>query len=140
VIRQKITIPTQSGQHGDAVHERPQPRVGLSRGVVEDLPAQPDRAGPVADRGEGDVPQERHPVLVERDEADDDEEVEMRLDAAAGEQDESDGAEHQAAGDEERGPAAVGDEVAENQADQGGDHGLGRLHGGMAECQPEAHQ
>ena len=54
--------------------------------------------------------------------------------------DERRGAEDQAAGDEERGPAAVGDEVAENQADQGGDHSLGRLHGGMAECQPEAHQ
>ena len=127
-------------EHGDAVDERPEPGVLLRGGVVEDLPAEPDGADAVTKRGERDVPEERHPVLVERDEADDDEEVEVRLDAAAREQHEGDRAEHQAAGDEERGPAAVGDEVAENQADQGGDHGLGRLHGGVAECQPETHQ
>ena len=101
---------------------------------------QPDRADAVADHGEDDVPQERHPVLVERDEADDDEEVEVRLDAAAGEQHECDGAEHQPARDEERRPAAMADQVAENQAGQRGDHGLGGLDGGVAEHEREADQ
>jgi hypothetical protein len=35
------------------------------------------RADPVAEHGEDHVPQERHPVLIEGDEADHDEEVEV---------------------------------------------------------------
>ena len=69
-------------QHRHAVDQRPQPGVLLPLDVVEDQCLLPRRADPVADHGEDDVDEERRPVLVERDEADDDEEVEVRLDGA----------------------------------------------------------
>ena len=53
------------------------------------------------------VPDERHPVLVEGDEADEDEEVEVRLDRAVGQVHEGRRAVHEAGGDEEGGEAAV---------------------------------
>ena len=74
-------------QHRDAVDDRPQPRARLAGRVVEDQVACHSRADAVAEHGEDDVPEERHPVLVERDEADDDEEVEVRLDRAVGQPD-----------------------------------------------------
>jgi hypothetical protein len=89
--------------------------------VVEDQVADPEGAETVAEHGERDVPQERHPVLVERDEPDDDEEVEVRLDAARGEHHEADRAEDEAAGHGERREPARPQHVAEQEEDHGPD-------------------
>jgi hypothetical protein len=79
VNRQKTIIPVQAAStatpwRSDHSHGCWPPR------VVEDQGLLPRGADAVADHGEDDVDEERRPVLVERDEADDDEEVEVRLD------------------------------------------------------------
>ena len=87
-------------------------------GVVEHQVGLQRRAQPVADHGEADVEAERHPVLVEGDEADHDEEVEVRLDRPARDHHEGDRAVGQAGGVEHRGqPAPGAGRLAEGQQD-----------------------
>jgi len=90
-------------EHGDAVNPRPQPRVLLGRRVVEDQVGLQGRAEAVADDRDRDVDTQWHPVLVERDQADHDEEVEVGLDRAVRDHDECDRAVGQAAGVEHGG-------------------------------------
>ena len=110
-------------QHRHAVDHRPQPGVLLPLGVFEDQCLLPRGADPVADHGEDDVDEERRPVLVERDEADDDEEVEVRLDGAVREHDERRRAVDQPHRDgDRRGPPVVAQQVTEPHQRQRGDH------------------
>ena len=106
------------GQNGGAVDERPLPRVLLGRGVVEHQVRHEAGADPVAEHREHDVEQERHPVLIERDEPDDDEEVEVRLDRAVGEADERGRAVDQPERDERGGQPPGPHEVSDEQAGQ----------------------
>ena len=69
----------------ETVDQRPQPRRVLSGVVVEEQRRHQERAEAVAHGGEDDVDHERHPVLVQHQEADDHEEREVRLDVASGE-------------------------------------------------------
>ena len=125
-------------QHRDAVDERPEPRVGLCRGVVEHQRRQPHRADAVADDGEHDVQQERHPVLVERDEADDDEEVEVGLDAPAGDAHQRGRAPDQAGGDGSRPePPVVAQEAARARADHRDDEGDDERQRRVSEREPD---
>ncbi len=103
-------------QHGGAVNHRPGPRAVLPGGVVEDQLAAQAAADAVGQHGEHHVPDERHPVLVEGDEADEDEEVEVGLDHPAREVDEHGRAVDEARGDEERGQAAVDGQAGECHA------------------------
>ena len=107
------------GQHRHAVDDRPASTAGcwpawwLNMSVGRDGAAEP-----VRQHREHDVPEERHPVLVERDEADEDEEVEVGLDRAAGQVHQHRRAVHEAGGDEEGGDAAVPRHAGEHQAGQ----------------------
>ena len=71
---------------------------------------------------------EWHPVLVEGDQADEDEEVEVRLDRSARQVDQHGRTEHQARGDEERRQTAIARHPREDEAERGDRD----LEGGMA--------
>ena len=105
VKRTKSAHPDAGREHRDAVDERPGPRALLAGAVGEERGRQQPGADAVAEDGEQDVPEEQHPVLVERDEADRDEEVEVRLDGAVGEHHQRGRAGGQPGGDGERRPA-----------------------------------
>ena len=141
VNRQKSDHPGAGEQHRDTVDQRPQPRVRLSRGVVEDQRLLPRRADAVADHGEDDVEEERRPVLVERDEPDDDEEVEVRLDGAVREPDERRRAVDQPGGDGHGGRAPVtAQHVPEHHRGDRRDRDVHQGARRVAEHQPQRHQ
>ena len=71
-------------QQEPAVDARPEPGRGEGRRVVVDVGGKEHADDPVMQDDVGHGQQERHPVLVERENAHHDEEVEMHLDVAAG--------------------------------------------------------
>ena len=107
VTRQNNIIPTQANSTATPWISDHSHGLACPDGVVEDQVTLPRRPDAVADHREHDVQQERRPVLVERDEPDDDEEVEVRLDAAVGEGDQRGGAVHEAERHDDRRRAAV---------------------------------
>jgi hypothetical protein len=127
-------------QHRHAVDARPQPRLVLRRVVVVDVARIEHTAHTVGDNREQRVPEERHPVLVQHDEADQDEEVEVRLDRTLGEVDEQVGAEHQPEGDEERGEAPVARQPGKHEGDGRRRHLQHHVTGVVAVPQPEREQ
>ncbi|CAA9255557.1 MAG: hypothetical protein AVDCRST_MAG41-2156, partial [uncultured Corynebacteriales bacterium] len=123
------------GEHRDAVDQRPLPRVVLRGLVVEHQVRHEARPDAVTEHREQDVQQERHPVLVERDEADGDEEVEVRLDGAVREAHQRPGAVGQPEGDEPGGDPAGPHQVP---GDQGGQRQGERL-GDLRHAHPAQH-
>jgi hypothetical protein len=92
LVRQRLVLvepPGEDVRHRGGQHERPvdpgpQPRVALGRAVVVHGARRQHPDDAVVQHDEQDRETERHPVLVQRDDADHDEEVEVHLDVAAG--------------------------------------------------------
>jgi hypothetical protein len=93
-----------------AVQQRPAPRVRLGVGVVEDRVRRERAAGAVVQDDKSGREQERHPVLVQREQHDDHEEVEVRLDRPVGEVHDDRRRGEQPERDERRAGAARADE------------------------------
>ena len=103
------------------VEQRPAPRVRLGVGVVEDRMRVERAADAVVQHDERRGEQEDHPVLVEREQHDHDEEVEVRLDDAAGEVDDHRRGRQEAERDEQRTAAAArADDGRRDGADRDG--------------------